>query len=144
MTWYCPTQSELWTLSQLWTKKSTQIILQYPHLSQSNYPTIRNKISEIYEEIIKWRKNLFLVPPGKSGTDFIKELTRLLQLFVDETKWMRLALARVHIFIPLMLQKPSAKSKARDHTKYLEKRLKWWNLGGLDSVLSENPEIQKN
>ena len=42
-----------------------------------------------------------------------------------------------------MLQKPSAKSKARDHAKYLEKRLKWWNLGELDSILSENREIQK-
>ena len=42
-----------------------------------------------------------------------------------------------------MLQKPSSKSKARDHTKYLEKRLKQWKDGDLDSILSENREIQR-
>ena len=45
--------------------------------------------------------------------------------------------------MPLMLQKPSSKSKARDHLKYLEKRLKYWQAGDLDSLLAENREIQK-
>ena len=45
--------------------------------------------------------------------------------------------------MPLMLQKPSSKSKAKDHSKYLEKRLKLWNDGDLDSILAENREIQK-
>ena len=46
-------------------------------------------------------------------------------------------------FLQLMLQKPSAKSKARDHTKYLDKRLKMWNQGEFDALLAENREIQK-
>ena len=49
----------------------------------------------------------------------------------------------VHIFIPLMLQKPSSKSKAKEHSKYLEKRLKLWKEGNLKSILTENREIQK-
>ena len=52
-------------------------------------------------------------------------------------------MAKLHIFLPLMLQKPSSKSKARDHSKYLEKRLKLWFAGDLDSILSENREIQR-
>ena len=64
-------------------------------------------------------------------------------MFTVQTKWTRLSLARVHIFIPLMLQKPSAKSKAKDHAKYLEKRLKLWTEGNLNALLSENREIQK-
>ena len=52
-------------------------------------------------------------------------------------------MARLHIFMPLMLQKPSSKSKARDHVKYLEKRLKYWQAGDLDSLLAEKREIQK-
>ena len=84
-----------------------------------------------------------MVPRGKVGTDFIKEITRIVQLFTTESKWTRLALSMLHIFIPLMLQKPSAKSKARDHTKYLDKRLKLWNQGDFDSLLSEIREIQK-
>ena len=35
----------------------------------------------------------------------------------------------VHIFMPIMLQKPSAKSKARDHSKYLAQRLEKWTKG---------------
>ena len=104
---------------------------------------IKAKILNIYDEITKWRKNLFMVPRGKVGTDFIKEITRILKLFTTPTKWSRIALAKLHIFIPLMLQKPSAKSKAKEHSKYLAKRLQLWNDGDLDSILSENREIQK-
>ena len=45
--------------------------------------------------------------------------------------------------MPLMLQKPSSKSKARDHVKYLEKRLRYWQAGDLNSLLTENRVIQK-
>ena len=60
---------------------------------------------------------------GKAGTEFIKELTRLIFLFVNKTKWEHLALSLVHIFMPLILQKPSKSSKAKDHAKYLLARL---------------------
>ena len=104
---------------------------------------IRKTISSIYNELTKWRKNLFLVPRGKAGMDFIKEIARLIRLFTVPTKWTRLALAKVHIFIPLMLQKPSSKSKAKDHSRYLEKRLKYWHAGDMKSLMAENREIQK-
>ena len=42
-----------------------------------------------------------------------------------------------------MLQKPSAKSKARDHSKYLTKRLEQWQKGELDQIMAEANEIQK-
>ena len=111
--------------------------------SMKGEAVIRAKITSIYEEITKWRKNLFLLPRGKVGTNFIKEIIRLIQLFIIPSNWSRLGLSMVFIFIPLMLQKPSSKSKARDHTKYLEKRLKYWSDGDLDSILSENREIQR-
>ena len=38
------------------------------------------------DEIVKWKKNMFTLPRGKSGTDFIKELTRLIYLFAEKTK----------------------------------------------------------
>ena len=49
----------------------------------------------------------------------------------------------VHIFIPLMLQKPSRKSKAKDHVKYLSTRLEKWSKGDLKGLMSEGKEIQK-
>ena len=62
---------------------------------------------------------------------------------VDKTKWERLALPLVHIFIPLMLQNPSPKSKPRVHSKYLTLRLTKWKEGNLQSLMQEMVEIQK-
>ena len=105
---------------------------------------IAQKIKLVYEEVITWSKNFFLLPRGKVGTDFIKELTKLFRLFNEkDKKWSRLALPLVHIFLPLMLQKPSKKSKAKDNIKYLQKRLEWWYTGNIKSLLSEAREIQK-
>ena len=42
-----------------------------------------------------------------------------------------------------MLQKPSRKSKARDHAKYLTTRLERWRQGNLTSLMDECQEIQK-
>ena len=103
---------------------------------------IKDVIQATYNEIVTWRKNLFMVPRGKAGSDFIKEIARIIREFTTPTKWTRLALAKVHIFIPLMLQKPSPKSKAKDHAKYLDKRLKQWSAGDLTSIMAENREIQ--
>ena len=35
-------------------------------------------IENSYDEIIKWKKNLFKIPSGKAAKDFIKELTHWL------------------------------------------------------------------
>jgi hypothetical protein len=104
---------------------------------------IIHAVQEAYDEIVKWRKNMFMVPRGKSGSDLIKELTRLIYLFVDKTKWERVALSLVHIFLPVMLQKPNRNSKARDHAKYLTSRLDKWKNGNLLELLRECREIQK-
>ncbi len=104
---------------------------------------IKNIITSVYKEVSKWHKNLFLLPRGKVGCEFIKELTKLLNLFVNnDKKWGRVALALLHIFIPLMLQKPSAKSKAKENSLYLQKRLQWWIQGDLNSLLAETRVIQ--
>ena len=104
---------------------------------------IASVINDAYKVITSWRKNIFTLPRGKCGTNFIKELTRLIYLFVDRTKWERLSLPLVNIFVPLMLQKPGPKSKARDHAKYLAARLGKWSRGEIESLLSECKEIQK-
>ena len=100
-------------------------------------------VKRAYAQILTWKKNIFTLPRGKGGTDFIKELTRLVYLFVEQTKWERIALSLIHIFISLMLQKPSQESKTRDHAKYLLSRLEKWQNGKLDEIIVEGKEIQK-
>ena len=103
---------------------------------------IRARVDDVFAEIVGWHKNLFLVPLGKTGKDFIKELTRLLDLFTNKTQWESVALSFVHIFIPLMLQKPSAKSRAKENSQYLAKRLNLWSNGKVDDILNECRVIQ--
>ena len=104
--------------------------------------SILNAVKGAYKEVTSWRKNIFSLPRGKCGSDFLKELTRLIYLFVDRTYWERLSLPLIHIFIPIMLQKPGPKSKAKDHAKYLAARLGKWSRGELSSLLEEAREIQ--
>ena len=42
-----------------------------------------------------------------------------------------------------MLQKPSRKSKAKDHAKYLATQLEKWSSGDLDALMAQCREIQK-
>ena len=104
---------------------------------------IRETIQSTYNTIVGWKKNMFALPRGKCGTEFIKKLTELINLFVYKSKWERVALSLVHIFIPIMTQKPSAKSKPRDHARYLASRLARWEKGDITSLMNECNEIQK-
>ena len=87
---------------------------------------ISRKLNRLYENAISWHKNFFDIPRGASGQDMIRKVTTLLQLFNNDTAWKNISLKAIHVFIPYMLQKPSAKSKNKDHLKYLVKRLEWW------------------
>ena len=37
-------------------------------------------LKEAYEEIVFWRKNIFMLPTGNAGKKYIKEVTRLLNV----------------------------------------------------------------
>ena len=104
---------------------------------------ISAKMDACYDSIVKWKKNFFLLPRGNSGKHFIVELTRLINLYNNDTVLKAVSLKSVMIFLPLMLQKPSKNSKARDHAKYLAKRLEMWKEGNLQGLLDEATEIQK-
>ncbi len=104
---------------------------------------IKVAIDNAYKEIVGWSKNVFLLPRGNSGKDFIRELTRIIGMFVNKTPHEHLSLSLLHVFMPLMLQKPSERSKARDHCKYLTQRLQKWKNGEIVSLMAEAHEIQR-
>ena len=35
-------------------------------------------INATYEEVVFWRKNLFMLPSGQAGKSFIKEMTKII------------------------------------------------------------------
>ena len=83
----------------------------------------------VYEEITKWRKNLFKLPSGRAGKDFVIELTSWLEHFNKGTVFEGIA-RKVYMILPsLLLQKPSRNSKAKDHQLKFTERLKTMERG---------------
>ena len=104
---------------------------------------IGQKLDMMYDEIVCWKLNLFEVPKGKAGKDFIVDLDRLLSELTHNTNWKSLSLKLIHIFMPAMLQRPTPKSKPRQNSKFLKERLVWWANGDLDSLMKHCRQIQK-
>ena len=103
---------------------------------------LADSVNNAYLEVVRWRRNLFNLPTGKAGEDFIDELTKLYCHFNDSTAFKSIALTLSAIIFPLLLQKPAPTSKSRDHVRYLQKRILLWRTGKLDELLSEGRAIQ--
>ena len=108
------------------------------------YQEISSKLNQVYKEITCWYKNFFKLPWGKVGKDFIVELCRIIELFTEKTAWKPVALKMFHVFVPIMLQKPSFRSTAKKNAEYLAKRMVKWKSGQIDELLQECRTIQKS
>ena len=81
--------------------------------------------------LILWKKNLFKVPSGKLGKNFILELAKWLEHYNTKSNYQNIAL-KVFMALPaLLLQKPSKTSKAKDHRNKLEIRFQLWKDGNI-------------
>ena len=76
-------------------------------------------MSTVYEQIVYWRKNLFFLPSGKAGKQYIGETTKLMNEWLQESHLKDIAFKAI-MTMPNLLQKPSKNSKAKDHLKVLE------------------------
>ena len=79
-------------------------------------------IASAYNEIVTWKKNVFLVPYGRTGMDFIDELTSRINDWNNGTDLQHISLKAVFVFLAVVLQKPGRKSKAKDHRVILSER----------------------
>jgi len=57
-----------------------------------------------YEKIVHWRQNLFLVPSGQSGKKFIREVTRLINSWVDNSSIKGIAFKAIMVMPALSFQ----------------------------------------
>ena len=102
-------------------------------------------VSAVYEEIVKWKKNLFKLPSGNAGKNYIQELTRLIEIWNADSKPMSDIAIKLSMIMPaILLQKPSRKSTAKQHGEYLRKRLDLWKNGQFDQLMIEARLIQKD
>lgn len=85
---------------------------------------------------------MFKVPYGNVGKSFVFELARLYKAFATSSSLESIALKATIVLPILVLQKPSQNTKAKDLSISLERRLKVWQNGDLNSLLHEGRTIQ--
>ena len=100
-------------------------------------------VTSAYEEVVFWRKNLFKLPSGAAGKTYIKETTKLIEIWnEDKQPLSNIALKMVMLMPALLMQKPTRKSTAKQHSEYLRKRLMLWTEGKFDELMREGRAIQ--
>ena len=104
---------------------------------------IMSKLTVMYEEIVHWRKNCFVVPYGQQGKLFVSELARLFKAYGEGSALESVALKAALAAPALLLQKPHAKSKTKDHISCLKRRLELWHKGELEELVLEGRTIQQ-
>ena len=85
---------------------------------------------------------MFLVPSGKAGKQFVREITNLLSAYAQSSAKEPVAMEAVMVASTIILQKPHSKSDCKEHAKALERRLKAWTGGDIDGLMREGRTIQ--
>ena len=95
-------------------------------------------LNVIYDIIVHWKKNLFMLPTGRAGKDYIDEITRLLNVWIQDAR-----IQAIMVMSSLILQKPSRNSKAKDHSEAIRRKMILWQSGDLLQLFKEAETIQK-
>ena len=116
------------------------------HYKWGNFPDniFEKNVSIVYEKVVYWKKNMFLLPSGRAGKQYVDETTRLMNEWLHDSPMKDIAFKAIMIMPNLLLQKPSKKSKSKDHLKALERRIELWTSGELMELLYEAETIQKS
>ena len=109
------------------------------HYKWGNFPDniFEKNVSIVYEKVVHWKKNMFLLPSGQAGKRYVDETTRLMNEWLHDSPMKDVAFKAIMIMPNLLLQKPSKKSKSKDHLKALERRITLWTSGELMELLYE-------
>ena len=112
----------------------------------ANTSDLGDAITTAYEKVIHWRQNLFMVPYGKTGGDFVDDLAALIQSFVDSAcgSLKKVAWKAVTVICHLLLQKPNPTGSTTWHSEHLERRLSLWRTGSIPELFEEAICIQNH
>ena len=101
-------------------------------------------LSLVFENVAYWKNNLFLLPSGRAGKQFIEEKIKLMNEWLHDSPLKDIALKATMIMPSLLLQKPPQKSKSREHLKTLERGMELSTSGEILNLLHELEMIQKD
>ena len=118
--------------------RARNVLLEYSARKRAS-----KRFGEAYEYIVYWCQNVFMTLTGASRIKFINEITRRFDQWSNNTSLKSITLKTIRVIQALLLQKPSRKSKARDHVIALERQLKLRDEGNINELLNESKEIQE-
>ena len=136
---------------------STKTSKIYPDLPQFNvcpseikakmwgnisHQSLCEEMNKIYDGVVHFRRNLFNLPSGGIGKHFIEELMFWLKQFNSNSRLNSVALKAFMVLPSIILQKPSATSKSKEHSSAIERRLTLWRQGDLNMLMKEIRFIQ--
>ena len=127
-------------------------VWSYPPYCESSAPnvlwdevdseTYSHSLESCYSEVVHWKRYFFRLLFGHVGNCVVKELTRLFNAFANASALESVALKAAMVLPSLLLQRTHAKSKAKEDVVHLERRLKLWLKGDLNTLLVEGRAIQ--
>ena len=97
-------------------------------------------VETAYEEIVKWRRNLFDLPKGNIGKRYVEEMTKLLNNWCSNND--NCELQRLMIMPSLLLQRTAKSCKGRVNKEHLQRRFELWTEEKYDELLEEGKCIQ--
>ena len=119
------------TIHNTTVQPSTEIKI----LGNLSITDLQQVVSSTYEEAIKWKRNLFMLPSGIVGKEYIDECTHLILEWVNDNQLQSIGIKALMIMPSLLSQKCYKNSKAMDHTESLKRRLKLSKEGDFDGLV---------
>ena len=89
-----------------------------------------------------WRKNLFQLPKGRHGKEFINEMTKQIDLWCSNSPFRNISMKCLMIMPNLLLQRTSNKTSSADNKATLERRLSLWRDKKIAVLIGECLVIQ--
>ena len=119
---------------------------EIPMYTWGDYDSIHviRSIEQIYEKIVYWRRNVFMLPFGKVGKNYIDQTNYILNEWLHDSPLASISFKMIMVMPQLLLQKPSKKSKAKEHAACLKRRLDLWMKGEFNQLLEEGIAIQQS
>ena len=98
---------------------------------------LKRKISQAYEKVVYWKRNIFVLPKGKQRKVFIQEMTNWVNKWCNKMQYGDIAFNAMFIMSSLLLQRTTIKSIDKENKETLERRLMLWNDGNILELLKE-------
>ena len=99
---------------------------------------IISELDQVFNTVVHFRKNLFVLPSGQQGKRFVKQKAKFFQAMADGDG---VAMKAQAVMEHLLLQRIKG-HKTKQHKKTLEMRLQKWENGDLLDLLVEAQDIQ--